>query len=76
VRFVHQSMYHPVTDAAMDIGSSAQFAKGYFLTAESMAWFWDCYRPDLERRAEPARPARRAAVAQAIATLRQALHDA
>jgi acetyl esterase len=53
VRFVHQSMYYPVTDAAMDTGSYAQFAEGYFLTAKSMAWFWDCYCPDLERRSEP-----------------------
>ena len=53
VRFVHQSMYYPVTDAAMDTGSYEQFAEGYFLTARSMAWFWDCYCPDLERRAEP-----------------------
>ena len=53
VRFVHQSMYYPVTDAAMDTGSYAQFAEGYFLTAKSMAWFWDCYCPNLERRSEP-----------------------
>src|ERR671914_137815 len=53
VRFVHQSMYYPVTDAAMDTGSYAQFAEGYFLTAKAMAWFWDCYCPELERRDEP-----------------------
>jgi acetyl esterase/lipase len=53
VHFVHQSMFYPVTDAAMDTGSYAQFAEGYFLTAKSMAWFWDCYCPDLEQRAEP-----------------------
>jgi acetyl esterase/lipase len=53
VRFVHQSMYYPVTDAAMDTASYARFADGYFLTAKSMAWFWDCYCPDVERRAEP-----------------------
>jgi acetyl esterase/lipase len=53
VRFVHQSMYYPVTDAAMDTGSYAQFAEGYFLTDKSMAWFWDCYCPDVERRSEP-----------------------
>jgi acetyl esterase len=52
VRFVHQSMYYPVTDAAMDTESYEQFAEGYFLTAKAMAWFWDCYCPDLERRAE------------------------
>ena len=53
VSFVHQSMYYPVTDAAMDTGSYAQFAEGYFLTAKSMAWFWDAYAPDIERRSEP-----------------------
>jgi acetyl esterase len=53
VRFVQQSMYYPVTDAAMDTGSYEQFAEGYFLLAKSMAWFWDAYAPDLERRAEP-----------------------
>jgi acetyl esterase len=52
VRFVHQSMYYPVTDAAMDTESYEQFAEGYFLSAKAMAWFWDCYCPDLERRAE------------------------
>src|SRR5437588_2940500 len=53
VRFVHQSMYYPVTDAAMDTGSYEQFAEGYFLTAKMMAWFWDGYEPDLDRRLEP-----------------------
>jgi acetyl esterase/lipase len=53
VRFVQQSMYYPVTDAAMDTGSYEQFAEGYFLTAKSMAWFWDAYLPDVERRTEP-----------------------
>jgi acetyl esterase/lipase len=53
VRFVHQSMYYPVTDAAMDTGSFEQFAEGYHLTARAMAWFWDAYLPDVERRAEP-----------------------
>ncbi len=53
VRFVHQSMYYPVTDARMDTASYEQFAEGYFLTAKAMAWFWDAYLPDLERRWEP-----------------------
>src|SRR4051812_41934658 len=53
VRFVHQSMYYPVTDAAMDTASYEQFAEGYFLTAKMMAWFWDAYQPDPERRLEP-----------------------
>ncbi len=53
VRFVQQSMYYPVTDAAMDTGSFEQFEEGYFLTAKAMAWFWDAYLPDIERRSEP-----------------------
>jgi acetyl esterase len=53
VRFVQQSIYYPVTDAAMNTGSYERFAEGYFLTAKGMAWFWDQYLPDLERRAEP-----------------------
>ena len=53
VRFVQQSMYYPVTDAAMDTDSYEQFAEGYFLAAKGMAWFWDAYLPDVERRSEP-----------------------
>jgi acetyl esterase len=53
VRFVQQSMYYPVTDAAMDTGSYERFAEGYFLTAKAMAWFWDAYLPQVERRSEP-----------------------
>jgi acetyl esterase len=52
VRFVHQSMYYPVTDAAMDTASYRQFAEGYYLTAKAMAWFWDAYAPDLATRQE------------------------
>src|SRR4051795_432532 len=53
VRFVHQSMYYPVTDAAMDTGSYEQFGEGYFLTAKMMNWFWDAYEPDVQQRLEP-----------------------
>jgi len=53
VRFVHQSMYYPVTDAAMDTESFGEFAEGYFLTAKAMAWFWDAYVPDVDQRSEP-----------------------
>jgi acetyl esterase/lipase len=52
VRFVHQSMYYPVTDGAMDTDSYRQFATGYFLTAKAMAWFWDAYVPDVAQRSE------------------------
>ena len=45
VTFVHQSLYYPVTDAAQDTDSYREFAEGPFLTAKSMAWFWDAYCP-------------------------------
>jgi acetyl esterase/lipase len=53
VRFVQQSMYYPVTDARMNTASYEQFAEGYFLTAKAMAWFWDAYLPEVDRRSEP-----------------------
>jgi acetyl esterase len=52
VTFVHQSMYYPVTDAAQDTDSYLEFADGPFLTAKSMAWFWDAYCPDDAQRSE------------------------
>ncbi|GAA2632115.1 alpha/beta hydrolase [Dactylosporangium fulvum] len=52
VRFVHQSMYYPVTDAAMNTASYKEFADGPYLTARSMAWFWDSYAPDVTVRPE------------------------
>ena len=53
VTFVHQSLYYPVTDAAQDTDSYREFADGPFLTAKGMAWFWDAYLPELDRRSEP-----------------------
>jgi acetyl esterase/lipase len=52
VRFVHQSLYYPVTDAAQDTDSYKEFADGPFLTARNMAWFWDSYLPDHAKRVE------------------------
>jgi acetyl esterase/lipase len=52
VRFVHQSMYYPVTDAEMNTRSYADLATGYFLTAQAMEWFWNAYAPDRARRSE------------------------
>lgn len=52
VRFIHQSLYYPVTDAGQDTASYAEFADGPFLTAKAMAWFWDCYLPDEAKRSE------------------------
>lgn len=51
VRFVHRSLYYPVTSAAQNSHSYSEFANGPHLTAKAMAWFWDAYLPD---RAAPA----------------------
>jgi acetyl esterase/lipase len=64
VRFVHQSMYYPVTDAEMGTESYKDNAEGYYLTAKAMAWFWDCYAPDAATRAEPFASPMRASDAQ------------
>lgn len=53
VTFVHQSLYYPVTDGGQDTDSYREFADGPFLTAKSMAWFWDAYTPDPAVRSDP-----------------------
>ncbi|CND62666.1 alpha/beta hydrolase R526 [Mycobacterium tuberculosis] len=52
VRFVHQSLYYPVTDAGQDTASYREFADGPYLTAKAMAWFWDAYTLDPVQRTE------------------------
>jgi acetyl esterase len=52
VTFVQQSMYYPVTDAAMNTASYEQFATGYYLSRKEMEWFWGAYASDPARRAE------------------------
>jgi acetyl esterase len=52
VTFVLQSLYYPVTDAAMDTASYDRFESGYYLSRNAMEWFWDAYVPDHAQRAE------------------------
>lgn len=52
VVFVHQSLYYPVTDAGQDTDSYREFATGFHLRADAMAWFWDSYLPDRDARAD------------------------
>ncbi|MFJ9712050.1 alpha/beta hydrolase [Streptomyces sp. NPDC101234] len=52
VAFVHQSLYHPVTDAAQDTESYRTFAHGPHLTAKAMEWFWDACTTDPAERAQ------------------------
>jgi acetyl esterase/lipase len=71
VTFRHQSMYYPVTDAGQNTDSYREFANGPFLTAKSMAWFWDCYLPDESTRTEITASPLRASIDQ-LAGLQEA----
>ena len=50
--FRAQLLFYPVTDSSMESASYKQFADGPWLTAKAMAWYWDQYLPDVERRRE------------------------
>jgi len=52
VTFTQQSMYYPVTDAAMNTASYEEFAAGYYLSRAEMEWFWDAYTSNPAERAE------------------------
>ena len=43
---VFQLLVYPVTDTREDRPSYKRFGDGYVLTAETMAWFFDCYFGD------------------------------
>ena len=64
VTFVQQSMYYPVTDAAMDTASYEQFATGYYLSRKEMEWFWDAYTTIPAQRREITASPNQATVAQ------------
>ena len=52
VRFRGQVLFYPVTDASLDTGSYHEFAEGYWLRRDAMAWFWDQYTASAEQRDE------------------------
>lgn len=64
VTFRHQSLYYPVTDAGQNTDSYHTFADGPFLLAKSMAWFWDSYLPDKDKRREITASPLRASLAE------------
>jgi acetyl esterase len=53
VRFVHQSLYYPMTDAnAGNSESLRTFKDGPYGSAEGLRWFWSSYLPDDESRSD------------------------
>jgi acetyl esterase len=54
-----QLLICPVLDARLDTASMAEFADGYLLTRDTMAWLWGLYLADAAQGEEPyASPAR------------------
>jgi acetyl esterase len=54
-----QVLCYPVTDANLDTQSYREFgADGYWLTRESMRWFWDSYAPESVRNEPTVSPLR------------------
>ena len=49
---VFQLLVYPVTDTDEERESYKTFAEGYLLTAEAMAWFFDCYFNNDSERAD------------------------
>ncbi|WLD65531.1 alpha/beta hydrolase [Pseudomonas sp. OVF7] len=49
----HQCLFYPVTDAACDTVSYADFAEGYFLTRAMMDWFWRQYLENAAQKDDP-----------------------
>ncbi|AHG93234.1 alpha/beta hydrolase fold-3 domain-containing protein (plasmid) [Gemmatirosa kalamazoonensis] len=52
-RVALQVLLYPATDARMDTPSYDEFARGFFLTREMMAWSWNHYLPDVTARQQP-----------------------
>ena len=48
-----QALIYPVTQSDFDTASYVRNADGYFLSRESMQWFFDHYAPDAAQRADP-----------------------
>ncbi len=48
-----QVLIYPITDYNLQTLSYQDFADGFFLTRDAMAWFWDQYCPQAERRHDP-----------------------
>jgi acetyl esterase len=49
-KIAKQVLFYPITDANFLTSSYEQFADDYFLTRETMKWYWDSYLPELPAR--------------------------
>jgi acetyl esterase len=46
-------LLYPITNDDLDTASYREFARGYMLTREAMAWYWDQYVPAPGDRRDP-----------------------
>ena len=53
VAIAHQVLIYPITDSSTETQSYQDNAEGYFLTRESMLWFWEQYTPNSTDRTNP-----------------------
>jgi len=60
----YQVLFYPVTDANFETKSYNEFANGYWLSKESMKWFWSAYLPDENTRNEYMASPLKASIAQ------------
>jgi acetyl esterase len=52
-RLAYQLLIYPITNDDLDTLSYLEFAQGYMLTREAMAWYWDQYVPEPAARRDP-----------------------
>ncbi|MDX2286793.1 MAG: alpha/beta hydrolase [Bacteroidia bacterium] len=52
-RITAQALIYPVTDGTMAAPSISRYGRGYYLEAETMRWFMDCYTSSPSERAHP-----------------------
>jgi acetyl esterase len=52
-RLACQVLLYPITNDDLDTASYREFARGYMLTREAMAWYWDQYVPAPGDRRDP-----------------------
>ncbi|MFJ4878220.1 alpha/beta hydrolase [Streptomyces sp. NPDC088745] len=50
---VCQALYYPMLDPQRRGDSHRRHARGYFLTADHLRWYWDCYLPRPADRTDP-----------------------
>lgn len=52
-RLAFQVLIYPITNDDLDTPSYREYAEGYLLSREAMAWYWDQYVPDPGDRRHP-----------------------